>query len=110
MNQNQSKHVMKERLPYYGTKNCKPTETFLNDKSDTIICNNEKGTFMFLDVAISGDRSIKRKEAENILIHKILKTEIQRMWNVKVKVTPVIRGATGTIANSFRQHLSNIPG
>jgi len=29
---------------------------------------------------------------------------------VKVKVIPVIKGATGTISKSFRQYLSNIPG
>jgi hypothetical protein len=33
-----------------------------------------------------------------ILKYKELKTEIQRMWNVKARVTPVIIGATGTIS------------
>ena len=32
------------------------------------------------------------------------------MWNVKAKVIPVIIGATGTISESLRQYLSNIPG
>ena len=32
------------------------------------------------------------------------------MWNVKTKVIPVIIGAAGTISNSFRKHVSNIPG
>jgi len=32
------------------------------------------------------------------------------MWNVKTKVIPVIIGATGTTAKSFRKHASNIPG
>jgi hypothetical protein len=32
------------------------------------------------------------------------------MWKVKAKVIPVITGATGTIAISLRQYLSNIPG
>jgi hypothetical protein len=36
--------------------------------------------------------------------------EIQRMWNVKDNVIPVIIGATGTISKSFRKHVSNIPG
>jgi hypothetical protein len=35
---------------------------------------------------------------------------IQRLWNVKTKVTPVITGATGTISISFIKYLSNIPG
>jgi len=32
------------------------------------------------------------------------------MCNVKTKVIPVIRGATGTISKSFRKYVSNIPG
>jgi len=49
-------------------------------------------------------------EAEKILKYKDLKTEIQRMWNVKPNVIPVIIGATGTISKSFRKYVSNIPG
>jgi len=40
---------------------------------------------------------IIKKEAEKILKYKDLITEIQRMWDVKTKVIPVIIGATGTI-------------
>ena len=36
--------------------------------------------------------------------------EMQRMWNVKTKVIPVIIGATGTISKPFRKCVSNIPG
>jgi len=32
------------------------------------------------------------------------------MWNVKTKVIPAIIGATGTISESFRKYVSNIPG
>jgi hypothetical protein len=35
--------------------------------------------------------------------------EIQRMWNVRAKVISVITGKAGTIAQSLRQYLSNIP-
>ena len=65
---------------------------------------------MLIDVAISGDRSVIKKEAKNILKYKDLTIEIQRMWNVKPKVIPVIIGATGTISKSFRKYVSNIPG
>ena len=50
------------------------------------------------------------KEAEKILKYKDLTIEIQRMWNVKTKVIPVIIGATGTIPKSFRKHVSSLPG
>jgi len=32
------------------------------------------------------------------------------MWNVKTKVITVIIGATGTVTQSFRKYVSNIPG
>jgi hypothetical protein len=38
---------------------------------------------MSIDVAISGDRNVIKKEAEKILKEKDLTIEIQRMWNVK---------------------------
>jgi len=65
---------------------------------------------MLIDVAISGDRNVIKKESEKILKYKDFTIEIQRMWNVKTKVIPVIIGANGTISNSFRKSLSNIPG
>jgi len=65
---------------------------------------------MLTDVAISGDRNVTKKEAEKILKYKDLTIEIQLMWNVKTKVTPVIIGATGTVSKSFRKYVSNIPG
>jgi len=51
-----------------------------------------------------------KKEAEKILKYKDLTTEIQRMWNAKTKVIPVIIGATGTVSESFRKYVRNIPG
>jgi len=81
-----------------------------NNKPDIAIRDNEKGTCMLIDVAISGDRNVIKKEAEKILKYKDLTREIQRMWNVKTKVIPVIIGATGTISKSFRKYVSNIPG
>ena len=51
-----------------------------------------------------------KKEAEKILKYKDLAIEIQRMWNVKTKVIPVIIDTTGTISKAFRKYVSNIPG
>jgi hypothetical protein len=65
---------------------------------------------MLIDVAISGDRIVIKKESKKILKYKDLIIEIQRMWNVKTRVIPLITGATGTISKSFRKYFSSIPG
>ena len=81
-----------------------------NNKPDIIIRDNEKRTCMLIDVAISGDRKVIKKEAEKILKYKDLTIETQRMCNVKTKVIPVIIGATGNISKAFRKYVSNMPG
>jgi hypothetical protein len=65
---------------------------------------------MLINVAIPGDRNVIQKEAEKILKYKDLTIEIQRTWNVKTGVIPVIIGARGTISKSFRKYVSTIPG
>jgi hypothetical protein len=65
---------------------------------------------MLIDVAISGDKNVIKKEAEKILKYKDFTIEIQHMWKVKTRVIPVIIGATGTISKSFRKYVSSIPG
>jgi len=68
-----------------------------NNKPDIIIRDNEKGKCMFTDVTISGDRNVIKEEAEKILKCKDLIIEIQRMWNVRTNLIPVIIGASRTI-------------
>jgi len=70
--------------------------TIPNNKPEIITRDNEKETCVLIDVAISGDRNVIKKEAEKILKYKDLTIEIQRTWNVKTKVIPVIIGVTGT--------------
>jgi hypothetical protein len=71
------------------------------NKPDIVIRDNEKRTCMLIDVAISGDINVIKKEVEKILKYKDLTIEMQCMWNVKTKVIPVIIGATGTVSKSF---------
>jgi hypothetical protein len=71
--------------------------TISNNKPDIITHDNEKGTYILIDVAIPGNRNVCKKWAENISQYKVLIIEIQRMWNVKAKVIPVITETNGTI-------------
>jgi hypothetical protein len=72
--------------------------TIPSNNPGIIIQDNEKRTCMLIDVAIPGDRNVIKKEAEKILKYKDFTIETQRILNIKIRVIPVITGATGTIS------------
>jgi hypothetical protein len=75
-----------------------------------ITAKNKKGkTCLLIDVAIPSDKNAIQKEAEKKLKHKNLSIEIQRMWNMKCFVIPVINGATGIVSKSLQKYLEIIP-
>jgi hypothetical protein len=45
-----------------------------------------------------------------IIIIIIILIEIQRMWNLKCTIIPVIIGATGIVTRSLRKNMEAIPG
>jgi hypothetical protein len=51
-----------------------------------------------------------KKETEKILKYKDLTIGIQRMWDVKTKVIPVIIWTTETVSRSFRKYVRNLLG
>ena len=61
-------------------------------------------------MAIPADRNVVQKEAEKKLKYKSLCIEIQRMWNRKFTIIPIIIGATGIVTRSLRKNLEAIPG
>jgi hypothetical protein len=61
-------------------------------------------------VAIPADRNVVQKEAEKKLNYKSLCIEIQRMWNLKCTIIPVIIGATEMVTRSLRKNLKAVPG
>jgi hypothetical protein len=54
---------------------------------------------MSIDVPIAGGRNGIKKEAEKILKNKDTTTEVQHMWNVKIKVIAATAPATGTTSS-----------
>jgi len=63
-----------------------------------------------IDVAIPADRNIAQKEAENKLKYNSLCIEMQRMWNLKCTIVPVITGAIGIVTRSLKKNLEDIRG
>ena len=67
---------------------------------------------MLIDIAISGNRNVLKKEARNILKYKdfTIEIQVQRMWSVKTVLIPAIIETTGNISKSFRKYLNHVPG
>jgi hypothetical protein len=76
----------------------KTDRTIRKNNPDIVIRDNEKGTCLLIDNAISGDRNVIKKEAEKILKDKDRTIEMQSMWIVRTTIIPVIIWTTGTVS------------
>ena len=61
-------------------------------------------------MAIPADRNVVQKEAGKKLKYKSLCMEMQRIWNLKCTIVPVIIGATGIVTRSLRKNMETVPG
>ena len=80
------------------------------NRPDIIIKNKKEKTCTLIDMAIPADRNVVQKETEKKLKYKSLYIEIQRMWNLKCTIIPIIIGATGIVTRSIRKNLEAVPG
>ena len=75
------------------------------NRPDIKIKNKKEKTCTLIEVAIPADRKVVQNEAEKKLKYKSLCIAIQRMWNLKCTIVPVIIGATGILTRSLRKNL-----
>ena len=92
-----------------GIKKYTQTEKLTANRPDIKIKNKKEKTLTLIQVAIPTDRNIVQKNVEE-LKYKSLCIEIQRMWNLKCTIIPVIIGATGIVTRSLRKHLEAVQG
>ena len=59
-------------------------------------------------MAIPADRNVVQKEPEKKLKYNSLCIEIQRMWNLKCTVVPVIIGATGIVTRGLKKNVEAV--
>ena len=60
-----------------------------------------KSTCKIIDFAVLGDSRVQEKEKEKIEKYQDLRRELQKIWNVRVKIIPVLLG----IARILRKFL-----
>ena len=80
------------------------------NRPNIIFKNKKEKTCILIDVAIPADGNVVQKEVEKKLKYKILCIEIQRMWNLKCTIIPVIIGANAIVSRSLRKNFEDIPG
>ena len=59
-------------------------------------------------MSIPSDRNIALKEIEKKCKYKDLELEIQRMWQMKTEVIPVVVGALGTIKKGTVENIKRV--
>ena len=67
--------------------------------------NNKKRTCKIIDFAVPGDSRIDEKGKEKIEKYQDLRRELQKIWNVKVKIIPLVVGSLGAIPKQFGNRL-----
>ena len=61
-----------------------------------------------IDFAVPGDSRIKGKEKDKIQKYKDLGRELEKKWNVEVKIIPLVVGSLGAIPKQFGNRLKHI--
>ena len=58
-----------------------------------------------VDFAVPGESRIEEKEKDKIGKYQDLGRELQKIWNVKVKIIPLVVGSLGPIPKKFGNRL-----
>ena len=77
-------------------------------RPDVVLLDKTKKMCHLIDIAVPGDIRVASKEMEKIEKYQDLARELRKIWQVKVKVVPVVVGALGTIPKALGKHLDEI--
>ena len=66
-------------------------------RPDLVVVDKKERSCKITDFAVPGDR-IEEKEKDKIKKYQDLGMELQKIWNVRVKIIPLVLGSLGAIA------------
>ena len=72
-----------------------------------MIINKNKRTCKIVDFAIPADHRIKLKECEKRDKFLDLAMELKNLWNMQVKIIPIVIGAFGTVTKGLLKGLGS---
>ena len=74
-------------------------------RPDLFLVNKKERICKIIDFAVLGDTRIEEKEKEKIEKYQELGRELQKIWNVKVKIILLVVGSLGAIPEQFGNRL-----
>ena len=77
-------------------------------RPDLVIVNKKERICKITDFEVPGDSTIEEKEKDKIEKYQELGRELQKIWNVKVKIIPLVVGSLGAILKQFGNRLKKI--
>ncbi|XP_066932175.1 uncharacterized protein [Clytia hemisphaerica] len=80
-----------------------------HNKPDIVFLNKQTKEALIIDIAIPSNYNIPRKRIEKIRNYTDLAVELKTLWNLnKVKIVPIIIGATGVIHKGLSDDIGNL--
>ena len=76
-------------------------------RPDFVVVDKKERSCKIIDFPVPGDR-IEEKEKDKIEKYQELGRELQKIWNVKVKIIPLVIGSLGAIPKQFGNRLKQI--
>ena len=73
-----------------------------------VLVDKRERSCKIIDFAVPGDRRIEEKEKDKIEKYQELGRELQKIWNVKVKIIPLVVGSLGAMPKQFGNRLKQI--
>ena len=77
-------------------------------RPDLVVVDKKERSCKITDFAVPGDSRIEEKEKDKIEKYQDLGRELQKIWNVKVKIIPLVVGSLGAIPKQFSNRLKQI--
>ena len=77
-------------------------------RPDFILINKEDNNCFIVDFAIPYDTRVEQKEKEKVEKYQDLKRELQKIWNIKMKVLPEVMGALGTPPKDVKRRIEEL--
>ena len=73
-----------------------------------VLVDKKERSCKTIDLAVPGDSRIEEKQKDKIEKYQDLGRDLQKIWNVKVKIIPLVVGSLGAIPKQFGNRLKKI--